>query len=165
MGVLWLVGNNLTRGTFVSKVLTLMATDNSESSNTDNTVDVENTNIFQYLIAEKNKVVVVTLIGILGARHEGELQKCLRELDTMEFSLALVNMRDVSGCDNYAINFMAQAKKILRKKATDIAICGVRPSIKDFLLAQGVLSKTEIFNNVKDALMRYTATSSNKSAA
>lgn len=141
-----------------------MATDNSEAAKTDSIAEAESSNVFQYLIAEKNKVVVVTLIGILGARFEVELQKCLRELDTMEFGLALVNMREVSGCDSYAINFMAQVKKVLRKKTTDIAICGVRPSIKDFLLAQGVLSKTEIFNNVKDALMRYTATS-NKSAA
>ncbi|OQW46833.1 MAG: hypothetical protein A4S09_02690 [Proteobacteria bacterium SG_bin7] len=129
------------------------------------TVSVDDgSDIFQYLIAEKNKVLVVTLIGIMGARFEVEMLKCLRELDTTDFGLAIVNMRDVSGCDNYAINFMAQLKKVLRKKSTDIAICGVRPSIKDFLLAQGVLSKTEIFNNVKDALLRYTSTS-NKSAA
>ncbi len=126
-----------------------------------------NSTVFQYLIAEKNKVVVITLIGTLGARFEGELQKCLRELDNMEFTIALVNMREVSGVDSYAINFMAQAKKLLRKKTTNIAICGVKPSIKDFLLAQGVLSKTEVFNNVKEALMRYTSTNgaSGKTAA
>jgi anti-anti-sigma factor len=139
--------------------------DSADSTGTDPTKS-ETPDVFQYLIAEKNKVVVVTLIGILGARHEPELQRCLKELENLDYQIALVNMREVSGVDSYAINFMAQVKKLLRKKTTNIAICGVKPSIKDFLLAQGVLSKTEVFNNVKDALMRYTAsTGSGRSAA
>lgn len=144
----------------MSKVNVLpIASESIETAKTDGTIE-DTSNVFQYLIAEKNKVVVVTLIGTLGARFEGELQKCLRELDNLEFNIALVNMREVVGVDSYSINFMAQAKKVLRKKTTNIAICGVKPSIKDFLIAQGVLSKTEVFNNVKEALMRYTATNS-----
>lgn len=151
----------------MSKISVLpIPTDSVEPVKTDSIAE-EAANVFQYLIAEKNKVVVVTLIGTLGARFETDMQKCLRELDTMDFTIALVNMREVSGVDPYSTNFMAQAKKVLRKKTTNIAICGVKPSIKDFLVAQGVLSKTEVFNNVKDALMRYTASngSSGKSAA
>lgn len=132
-----------------------------ESSNLDvqdtSALEIPEANTFHYLLAEKNKVLVISLVGGLGARAQLEFARCVKEVEEMDFSVAIVNFREIYGVDQSAVGYIATLKKVLRKKTSDIAICGIKPTVKDYLIGQGVMSKNEVFNNVKDSLLRFTS--------
>ena len=107
---------------------------------------------FQFLIAEKNKVVVLSFVGAMTTSPE--FDKCLGQLDRLDFTNIIINFRDVTSLESPAIPFLAQIKKLARKKSPLVAVCGLKPEIKDKLLSQGVISKPEVFGNVRDVLLK-----------
>ena len=112
---------------------------------------------FSYLIAEKNKLLAITLIGPLSDSGQSQYDQCLLEISKLEFVVAVINFREVTVIENHGLQFLANLQRALRKKAPELGICGLSPYLRDELTKSGVTRFGEIYNNLRDALVRLNA--------
>lgn len=120
---------------------------------------------FSYLIAEKNKLLAISLIGPLTLANQSQLDTCLNEVAKHEFLVAVINFRDVDIVDSYGTKFLAHLQKSLRKKSPEIGICGLNLGLRDRLSKEGVIRYSEIYNNMRDALVKLNSKKSLKKEA
>ncbi len=122
-------------------------------------------NGFSYLIAEKNGLLAISLIGPLTSPNQSQLNECIREVTNQEFLVAVVNFRDVDAVDGQGVQFLAHLQKTLRKKSPELGLCGLNLVLRDRLAKSGLIRFSEIYNNMRDALVKLNSKKSLKKEA
>lgn len=129
----------------------------TEVRSLDGKIENNTTGGFSYLIAEKNKLLAITLIGPLSDSGQSQYEQCLIEISKIEFLVAVINFREVTVVENHGLQFLANLQRALRKKAPELGICGLSPFLRDELTKNGVIRFGEIYNNLREALVRLNA--------
>lgn len=112
---------------------------------------------FSYLLAEKNKLLVITLIGPLGESGIAQYEQCLEEISDLDYVVAVIGFREATRVDGPGLQFLANLQRALRKKSQEIGVCGLSPYLKEELTKGGVIRFSEIHDNLRDALIKLNA--------
>ncbi|MDZ4661556.1 MAG: STAS domain-containing protein [Pseudomonadota bacterium] len=120
---------------------------------------------FNYLIAEKNKLLAITLVGPLSGGGQAQYDLCLNEVSKLDFVVAVISFREVTIIESHGLQFLANLQRLLRKKAPELGICGLSPFLREELTKSGVIRFAEIHNNLRDALIQLNAKAVSKKQA
>ena len=108
---------------------------------------------FQYLVAEKGPVQVVTFMGLLTREAEAVLEQCLKEILGRPATWVILNFREVPPeIDRKLFRVLVQLQKVIREAPKMLRITGVHPQLFALLEEQAILRRDEVFRNVAEAL-------------
>jgi anti-anti-sigma regulatory factor len=108
---------------------------------------------FQFFLAQRNTVAIVSLVGPLTAAAAGDLDKCAEALREAGARWVVLNFRDVPPTqDRTALRALAQLQKQAREAAAGLFLTGVHPKLRAFLQDRGVIRPHELLDSVRDAI-------------
>ncbi|OFZ55602.1 MAG: hypothetical protein A2428_12135 [Bdellovibrionales bacterium RIFOXYC1_FULL_54_43] len=106
-----------------------------------------------YFIAEKNNIVVISLIGPLLRGNAHVLEACMDEISRRHVRFVIVNFRDVPNTmDRTVIPALARLQRLIRSKPAVLRMSSIHPELRRTLETQGILRPEELANNLSDAL-------------
>lgn len=114
---------------------------------------------FQYFVAVKGSIVIVTLVGDLNADAVDSLKKCKSEIERHTLAkLVILYFRDVEGASGESISILAQIQNEARSRSCIIRVSSILPKLKEKLINADAIRLGETANNLRDALHSFTLT-------
>lgn len=110
-------------------------------------------NQLQYFLVSKNGISVISFVGALGRVGTQVLDACLKELRHGNPKFVILNLRDLGNrVDVGVIPEIARFQKSIREMPSELRLCSIHPALIRALDENGVLRKTEVANNLYEAL-------------
>lgn len=116
---------------------------------------------FQYFVAQKQQVVVISFMGDMSKSSMETLEKCLREVENLKIKFAILNFREVQNIDDSSNRLLSLIQSTLRKDG-ELRLCGLAPDLKRHLCRMAVCRDKEIKNNIIECLESLNLTTSIK---
>lgn len=106
-----------------------------------------------YFLAEKNRILVISLIGPLAKVNTPTLENCIREVKERSPQWVILNFRDVPPeVDKTVVPQIARLQKLVREKPAILRLSSIHPELKKFLEYEGLVRSDEVCNNLAEAL-------------
>jgi anti-anti-sigma regulatory factor len=110
-------------------------------------------NTLQYFIAEKNSVVILSLVGVLAHETIRTIEDCQTELLKMKAKWVIMNCRDLQPqMDRSVVPIFARLNKNIRDMPATLKLTSLHPELRSYLEAQGLLRTEEVALNLHEAL-------------
>ena len=114
---------------------------------------------FQYFLADKKPILVITLVGRLNFVAVQALLNCKADINKLSANsgvkFVVFYCRDVEAVTGDAIGVFTQIQIEIRARSWDLNICSLRPEIKEKLINMGVVRKSELSDNMREALLAF----------
>src|SRR3989344_8533899 len=105
-----------------------------------------------YLIAEKNQIIVISFVGEMTKDQVVSIERCTGEITAKSFSFAVLNFRDTKEIDHDALRPLNLLQQSIRQKPAELRLCGLNPKMKEYLLVRGTIRDSETRDNLQEAL-------------
>lgn len=106
---------------------------------------------FNYVLGEKDTVLLVILTGKITGRETELLEAMTEEISKKTQPIVIFSLRDLESFMPGGFIQFAKLQKGLRDQKRLIGIASLRPEIKKTLLMAGIIRESEIFNNIPEA--------------
>lgn len=108
----------------------------------------------EYYIASKGQLIIITFVGSFKNCQE-VVEQCSKEITEHSCGVhnCIIYARDISEVHANSYRDLVQLQNTLRSYFNVIKVCSLHPSIKNILLAAGVVRMEELTNNLKDTVM------------
>lgn len=106
----------------------------------------------EYFISDKDGLSVVTLSGTVGKESGTLLKTCVDELEQRGARCVILHADRLDDIVPDALRIFAVFQKLLRERDRVLRIVGLKPSLRKFLLQQGVLYESELRQDLREAL-------------
>lgn len=111
---------------------------------------------FNYVLSQKNEMLVVRFQGDMTAVVLPGLEACRSEiLSKKEIRCVVLYFGEVQQISSDAIPLIAQIQREVRAKPADLRLVGLRESIRDRLVKMGVVRGMEVAEDLKAALLSF----------
>lgn len=114
---------------------------------------------FQYYLSDKSPILVITMLGKLNSSAVKTLTECKAEINKFAgksgIKFVVFYCRDVDMINGDAVSVFTQMQIEIRARSWELSICSLRPDIKEKLIGMGVVRKTELSENMREALLGF----------
>lgn len=118
---------------------------------------------FNYFLANKGSVLVVTFVGAMNFSSFENLQRCREEIDLLnDIKLVVLHFRAVPSVCDESITALTKMQISIRSRSSALSICALKPSVREKLLTMGVIRPREISDNLQGALKSFMTGANSK---
>ena len=108
---------------------------------------------FEYMVANLNRVAVISLIGDLCHKHQGKFETFLETLKEMKESHYVIQCRDVTFTDQTGVQFIARIYSTIKNvKKNKFLFCSIRPELRERLMNIEAMPNGKIKDNLREAI-------------
>ncbi len=106
---------------------------------------------FNYVIGEKDDLIVILFYGRITSKELPVLHTCATKLEEKTQSIFLFNFRDVTAFHSGVHPFFVNFQKRLRETGKFIGVCGLQPEVRAVLMSAGIVRDSELYYNIPEA--------------
>lgn len=118
----------------------------------------------QYTLAQKGALTIASFNGSIIRKNLEVLEKCKQELLKQQSKFIILSFQNVDDLDLFSVPALAQFQKAMRDKPAVLRICLIRHDFRELLEGRGAMKKSEIANELTDAIRSLAAPSAQKVA-
>ena len=104
-------------------------------------------------LAEKNDILVVSLIGAICKATEEIMRRCTEEIERSQARSVVLNFLGVENVEKAGLTELAKVQVLVRRKPSALRICFMRPAVAAVLKDSGVLRPEEVSAGLKEAIV------------